>query len=154
MTQGACKPLHDLAVTDSLDVVAIGIEHERAVVIFVIMRSQPRRAIISSAGRKRGLIESIDDFPIRRRKGDMRAGLRNALEADPEERLPVGAVAGAVVLDMQPLDAERTECRIIKRLRAPDFADAKGDVVQHFCLRGRDKAEQPVDIKGKPRSIG
>lgn len=93
-------------MTESLDVVAIGIEHERAVVILVIMQTQSRRAVVLAAGRERGLVKSIDGCPVWR-KGDMGAGLRNALDADLEERLVIAAITGAIVLDMQPFDAKR-----------------------------------------------
>jgi hypothetical protein len=39
-------------VADRLDVVAVGIEHEGAVVIGVIMRADPGRAVVASAGRE------------------------------------------------------------------------------------------------------
>src|SRR5262245_34401129 len=50
---------------DRLDVVAIGIEHERRIVGRVI-GAQARRAVVAAAGRKRGLLESVHRIAISR----------------------------------------------------------------------------------------
>src|SRR5665213_1234624 len=94
--------LPDPAVANSLDVVAIRIEHERPVIVGVIMRAQSRRAVVRAAGRERGLVKPVDGFPVRRGEGDMGASLQNALMADPEEGFFVGAIAGGAVAFTAP----------------------------------------------------
>jgi hypothetical protein len=47
-------------VTDHLDIVAIRIQNERAVIVFVIMRPRTGLTVIATACRQRSLIERID----------------------------------------------------------------------------------------------
>ena len=47
-------------VADGLDIVAVGVEHEGAVVIRVIMRAKARRSVVLAARGNRGRIEGID----------------------------------------------------------------------------------------------
>ena len=42
--------LYLLPVADRLDVVPVGIEHERAIVILVILRAQPRLPVVPPTG--------------------------------------------------------------------------------------------------------
>src|SRR5205814_6927920 len=58
-------------VTDGLDVMTVRIEHERAVIVRVIVRSQSGRAVVASARRHRRLVERVDPFPVRGAEGDM-----------------------------------------------------------------------------------
>src|ERR1700748_3778575 len=44
-------------VADRFDIVAIGIEHERAVVMLVIVGTQSRRAVVGGAGLEGGAME-------------------------------------------------------------------------------------------------
>ena len=46
-------------VTNSLDAVTFGIEHERGIVIGVILRPKPRRTVIPPASKKRGCMELL-----------------------------------------------------------------------------------------------
>ncbi|HEX4112172.1 MAG TPA: hypothetical protein VH020_06520 [Stellaceae bacterium] len=54
-------------MADGFDVVAVGVEHEGAVIVRVILRAQARRAIVVSARRQRGTMERIDRLrdPVR-----------------------------------------------------------------------------------------
>jgi len=70
-----------------LDVVAVGVEHEGAVVGGVVFRAQAGRAVGARAGIERGLVERPYGRPVRRRQGDVRAGGRRLARADPEVRL-------------------------------------------------------------------
>jgi hypothetical protein len=42
-------------VADRLDIVAVGIEHEGAVIVRMIMRADAGRAVVAAAGSDRGL---------------------------------------------------------------------------------------------------
>jgi len=46
-------------VTDSLDIVAIGIEKERAVGVGVVVRAKPRRPIVRSSGSEAGAMTCV-----------------------------------------------------------------------------------------------
>ena len=85
------------------------------VIIFVIMRAQPRLPVVASPGCERGLVKPVHGFPVVGRKGDVAAGLRSVFLADPEECLPVGPIAGGGwTVSVQALDAERTKRLIIE----------------------------------------
>src|SRR5574337_2188478 len=72
-------------MTDRLDVVAVGVEHERAVIMFVIMRPQARLAVVAATCSERGLVERIDIGPGLGRKRDVEASPQHAFAvADPE----------------------------------------------------------------------
>src|SRR5262245_55694380 len=47
-------------VADGFDVVAVGVEHEGAVVVLVVVRPQPGRAVVGGAGAERGRVEGVD----------------------------------------------------------------------------------------------
>ena len=134
--QATRNQLLDLAVANSFDVVAIRIENERPIVIFVIMRAQPGLSVVFSSGCERDLRELVYGFSVLGGKGDMNAGLRSASETDPEEGLSVRAIArGGVSLGVQAFDAEWTQCLVIKRLRPLDIADGNRYVIQHVHPR-------------------
>lgn len=46
-------------MTDDFDVVSVGIEHERTVVVLVIVRSRTRRSVVFSTGRERRFVELV-----------------------------------------------------------------------------------------------
>src|SRR5574337_2232156 len=72
-------------VADRLDVVAIRIKNERAVIMFVIMRPQARLAVVAATCSERGLVERIDIGPGLGRKRDVEASPQHAFAvADPE----------------------------------------------------------------------
>ncbi len=51
---------------DDLDVVAVGIEHERGVVARVVSRALPRRAVVAMTRRRERVMERGDCAPVRR----------------------------------------------------------------------------------------
>lgn len=51
-------------MTDHLDIVAVGVENKRSVVLPAVLRSQPGRAIILPTRIKGSTIESIDLLPV------------------------------------------------------------------------------------------
>jgi hypothetical protein len=58
-------------VANGLDIVSIGIQDERAIVVLVIVRSRTRAAIVSSAGGKCSPVELIDFLARFGTEGDM-----------------------------------------------------------------------------------
>ena len=71
-----------------LDIVAVGVEHEGAVIVGVIMGAQARRPVVLGAGGESGAIEGVDRLSGLGGESDvdMAAGERGRL-ADPEERV-------------------------------------------------------------------
>ena len=61
-------------VADGFDIVAVGVEDERAVIVRMIHWPQPRPAIVAAAGRDRRGVEGVDLGPAARREGDSAGG--------------------------------------------------------------------------------
>jgi hypothetical protein len=57
---GAIDSTEIRLVTAGLDVVAVGVEHERAVVTGVVVRANAGRAVVLAAGGDRGGVEGVD----------------------------------------------------------------------------------------------
>ena len=58
-------------MADRLDIVAVGVQHEGAIVIGVILRPETRRAIVATARRHGGLMKGVDLGPVAGDKGDV-----------------------------------------------------------------------------------
>jgi hypothetical protein len=77
----AGRAVEALAVVgDGLDVVAVGVEHERAVVVCVVVVADPWRAIVGAAGG----VEGVDRRAVVGSEGDMDAGSERLALDDPE----------------------------------------------------------------------
>src|SRR5215510_3703396 len=126
-------------VADRLDVVAVGIEHESAVVVGVIVRPQPRRAVVLATGGERRAMEGVDRGAVLGGDGDVEDASQTSFAADPEIGLAVGPEArrrrlalGMLAADLHDQAvAERRQCFQIERLRALVVGDGKADVVDH-----------------------
>src|SRR5512142_1448043 len=82
-------------VTARLDVVAIGVAHERAVVVLVIVRPRAGLAVVLAACRRRRRVEVAHDLAPARAERDVDRIFRRALSSvEPEVRLVVRAEAG------------------------------------------------------------
>src|ERR1700682_3859475 len=71
----AASGLRLLAVANRFDVVAIGINDKRPIVVFVIMRAQPRWPVILSSGCERRPVKLLHAFSVPGRDGDVGGGL-------------------------------------------------------------------------------
>jgi hypothetical protein len=63
-------------MTDRLDAMAVGIQHEGAVVVCVIVWPQPGRAVVAPPTCKRHSVKGVDRGAVGRAKADMRSGNR------------------------------------------------------------------------------
>src|SRR5262245_33964190 len=81
-------------MADGLDIVAVGIEDEGAVIVGMIMRPDARRAVVSAACRDRRAIKGVDGGPVRRCEGDVDMIAERSARADPEFRLAGRPEAG------------------------------------------------------------
>src|SRR5215216_3628608 len=128
-------------MTHRLDIVSVGIEHEGAVVILVIMRPQPRRAIVLAAGPEPCRVELIDEVACLGQKSDMDVAAEALTRADPEIRpliLPESEIRLAVRLFCRDVvnqhDAERRQRLLVELARSLEIADGKPHVIQHDAL--------------------
>lgn len=72
------------AVADGLYIMPVRVEHEGAVIIFVIIRAQAGLAIIGAAGGEGCGVESVDRGAVGGGEGDVGAGDGGGVGADPE----------------------------------------------------------------------
>src|SRR5262249_1511292 len=80
-------------MANSLDVVAVGVEHKGTVVIGVIVRPQSRRAVVFAASLERCRVEGINGIAILGHEGEVHPSLDGFTAADPELRPSLGAKA-------------------------------------------------------------
>ena len=126
-------------MTHRLDVVPVGVEHEGAVVVRVVVRAQTRRTVVLAARRKRGLVERIDGRAVLRGDCDVHGFVQAAFAADPEVRLAAGAEAeaaglGVVLVLLHFHDqhvAERRQRLLVKCLGTCVVRYREADVVDH-----------------------
>src|SRR5271169_1280117 len=91
-------------MADGLDVVAVGILHEPAVVVGGIVGPEARLAIVRAAGRQSSSVKCFHGSTILRRECDMHGSARLAL-TQPQGRRAFGAEAYqsvALVLHCEP----------------------------------------------------
>src|SRR5215213_4007619 len=115
------------AVKDGLDVVAVGIEDERAVVALVVVRADPGRAVVGAARVDRGAPESIDVRARARRERDVDAPRARAARRDRDREV-------APLEELRPArngDLERREPAVVEAAREIDVRDADRHVVEH-----------------------
>src|SRR5882672_5013456 len=93
-----------------LDIVSVRVEHEGAVIVRVIMRPCSRRSVVTAAGQDRLAVEAVHGVAVMRGEGDVRAGLRQLLQSDPEEGLGADAIArGSFAIGIEARDSKGTQ---------------------------------------------
>ena len=124
-------------MADRLDVVPVGIQHERAVVVGVVLRAQAGLAVAASAVREGGRVELPDGRARRRAERDVESGRRShlrlprgILEADVEGETFAGRIPGRSVRDLAGDllvrdETERCERSVVERLRAGEVVHAE-----------------------------
>ena len=122
-----------------LNAMTVGVQHERAVIVGVILGSQPRDAIIAPASGKRRRIKGV----YRRATGSAEAemGTRNrgfdhGFVGDRKfdaERARCSTIIGATALTEvdDAYKAERAQSRIIEATTTLDVGDAHRHMIQH-----------------------
>ena len=74
-------------MADGFDVVAVGIEDERTVIVGVMRRPNAGRAIVTAAGGERRPMERVDPLPAVASKSEMYRRLVARRLMDPEGRV-------------------------------------------------------------------
>ena len=125
-------------VTHGLDIMAVGIEHEGAVVVRVIVWAQAGRTMVLAAGRDGGAIEGIDRCAILRDERHVQPAAERVAGTDPEIGLTLVAEPGrglAAALLRRHLHhdavAERRQRSFVEFLRAGKIRHPEADVVEH-----------------------
>src|SRR5689334_18964702 len=72
--QAGGAPFLSARVTDRFDVVAVGVEHERAVVRRVVVLADPGPTVVVAARLEPGGVEGVDGRAVRAVERDVRAG--------------------------------------------------------------------------------
>jgi len=105
----------------SLNVVTVRVQHERGVVVGMIMRPQSGRAVVAATCRECGAVKRIDGLAAAGRNRDVQAAVEATLAADPEIRLVANAesarpvsILGLIDLHHQHI-AERRQSLCIER---------------------------------------
>src|SRR6266700_2879751 len=141
MFHRSLQPVSRRRVAHGLDIVAVAIEHEGAVVTGVIMRADAGRAVVATARRESFLVESVDRGAVLGQDRDMQRLVQAAFPADPEIRLAIGAKSGRRIMSGLLLRhfhdeavAERGPRLCIEGLGAKIVGNRKTDVVDHENL--------------------
>jgi hypothetical protein len=114
-------------VTDRFDVVAVEVDHVAAVVGLVVMRPEPRRAVVRSSCGERSGVERVDRRSIGRREGKVQRRRRFALsdvEVDALWRPPSDASPS-----LNFLDAERCERPAVEASARREIPDRNCEVI-------------------------
>jgi hypothetical protein len=120
-------------VADGLDVVAVGVADEPAVVTGMVFRPVPRLVQDLGAGADRHLDERADRGPIRRSERDVRLAepFAGRPRADPEVGCPSEAVADDVAEVEDSGAAKRSQDLVVERRAGRDVGTLDGQVIEH-----------------------
>src|ERR671924_1401718 len=110
---------------DGFDVVAVRIEHERAVVGSVVLRTWAWGAVVLSARGERRSVELVDRPAVDGCESKVHAaGWRSSPSGDPELRLSVRPAEGVPLAAVHhDRDAERSEGPLVELSRALEIVD-------------------------------
>jgi len=125
------------------ELISVGIPKVRAIVVIVVLRSQPWFTLRRAAVCECDSIGSVDDRSALRVKGDhltisafMRQFVVGYADEEKWSRTRSGLPAGpwTLALTEASIDAEDGHQRIVERQRAVEVADAYEDVRKHAAL--------------------
>ena len=119
---------------DGLDVVAVGVEDERAVIALVIDRALARRAVVTVPGLDRRPVERLDLLAALRDERDVDVLAQRLAVLCNREVAPLRQPLVRVL--PAELVAERQEHRRVERLRGLEVGHPKRDVIDHsgWCV--------------------
>src|SRR5262245_34179510 len=120
-------------VTDRLDVVPVGIEHEGAVVARVVLGTLAGRAVVAVPGGDCDAVELVHGRVVRRGEADVRVP-RGLSRHEPENAAGDAEADDAFRLVSDP-EAQRCQDRGIEALRRLEVVDAQGNVVDRAFRR-------------------
>src|SRR5438445_5253069 len=126
-------------MADCLDAMTVWIQHEGAVIIGVIMRPKPGRAIVAPATSKRRRVKGVDRRAVGGAKADVGAGngrphfgFAGDAEFDTERPRCGAIIRTATVAEIDDTyESKWTQRCVVETATALDIGDAQRDVIQH-----------------------
>src|SRR5437667_11724118 len=118
-------------MANGFDVMPVGIEHEYAVVVRVIVRAQTRSAVVPATRSDHSLVESVDLRPRLSPEGNVNGRLVGTLLPDPEVGLGRDAEARELLPFHQQLVAERRQRGAIERFAQCDIGNGEARMIDH-----------------------
>ena len=140
-------------MADGFDVVAVGIEDERTVIVGVIVRSNAGRAIVTAAGGERRPMESVNPLPAVASKSDMHRRLVARRLMDPEGgiALQIDAAEPSPAFGFhQKFNAQRSKGNGVERLATCVVGDLNTDVIEKQLRLARPPATVLLDSVDGP----
>ncbi len=128
-------------VADSLNIVAVGIEDVRAVVVLVVLGAKARLAMVRTAGGECSVVEVVDLLAVACAKGyvETRRG------GDPDTDIELGfdgvrPTKGEATAELDGavrklLVSDRSESLVVKVSALGEITDVNGEVVDHRTRR-------------------
>ena len=128
-------------MANRFDVVAVGIEDKRPIVIRMVMLARPGQAVVLSTRGERGGVKRVHDLPVGGGECDVQRSVRLPhpypevrFAPDPESRaLVIDAIFGTKLHDQ--LISERRQSRGVEALRRRVVLGAQTNVIEHPALR-------------------
>src|SRR5579872_5525496 len=114
-------------MANRLDVVAVAIDDEGAIVVRMILRPKPGRSVVASAGRTRSIVERFHGSAIRSPDSNV-AGRRGFARGNPEIRLAIGAEASCLAEVHHDFVPERRQCGLKKSFALGDVRNRYSNV--------------------------
>src|SRR5512133_207712 len=118
------------AEEDGLDVVAVGVEDERSVVVLGVLRPDTRRPVVLAARIEGGAVEPRHRIPLLRLEGNVGRPTGGRRAVEPQRRLAARTEAGAAAVARAEHVAERRERRLVEPDAAIEILHLETDVVE------------------------
>src|ERR1700683_2757211 len=113
-----------------LDVVAVAIDDEGAVVVRMILRPKPRRSVVASTSRNCRIIKRLNRSAIRCRESYM-AARPGFARGNPEIRSAIRAEAGRLTEVHHNFVSERRQRSLEKGFALGDIRNRNTDMIEH-----------------------
>lgn len=126
-----------LGEADRLDIMTVGIEHERAVVRWTVMRPRTGAAVVAATGLHRRVVEFAHGRAILRQNRDVRVAVRCAFSVPNTYSLAIGSGKARVLLLVVAENLripERCERRLVEGAAPLKIRNSERNVIDHgFC---------------------
>ena len=132
-----------------LDVVIVGIKHERCIVGGMVFAVKTGCAVVAAAGGKGGGVEGAHRWLIERDECHVR--MVGIFRAEVQAKIVGARHTKGEALSRLPeeLIAQRCQCRLVESTADAQIADAQGDVIKDVLTR-RHRMRQAYEVKMGP----
>jgi hypothetical protein len=126
-------------MADGLNAMTVRVQHKSAVIVGVILGSQPRRTIVSPASSERRRVKGVYCLAAGSAEAEMRArywgfdpSFSRDCKLDPERARCITVIGAAIVAEVDDThNSERAQSRVIEATTALDVGDAHRYMIQH-----------------------